>query len=157
MRTSPRTTAPVQALIQRGFRFEVLRYGPANGFVPEPVDLRLLANPRDAIRILRVQLRSSHVLGLTPYDAGRALYMGRPGRLGAGARGAAPGGELRVHPDAPQGAAHGVACAAPHVPDAQPAVLPLARARERARRSLRAPSVSSARAISAALTQTGDR
>ncbi|MEU6942352.1 hypothetical protein ABZ943_37755, partial [Streptomyces rubiginosohelvolus] len=45
MRTSPRTTAPVQALIQRGFRFEVLRYGPANGFVPEPVDLRLLANP----------------------------------------------------------------------------------------------------------------
>ncbi|MFE2291100.1 hypothetical protein [Streptomyces sp. NPDC059452] len=74
MRTSPRTSTPVQAQRQRGFRFEVLRYGPANGFVPEPVDLRLLANPRDAIRILRVQLRSSHVLGLTPHEAGRALY-----------------------------------------------------------------------------------
>lgn len=78
MRISPRTT-PVQALIQRGFRFEVLRYGPANGFVPEPVDLRLLANPRDAIRILRVQLRSSHVLGLTPSEAGRALYWAEQG------------------------------------------------------------------------------
>ncbi|WP_146225658.1 hypothetical protein ACQ9ZG_20200 [Streptomyces araujoniae] len=74
MRTSPRTTAPVRALVQRGFRFEVLRYGPANGFAPEPVDLRLLAEPRDAIRVLRVQLRSSRVLGLTSYEAGRALY-----------------------------------------------------------------------------------
>ncbi|MFD3737586.1 hypothetical protein [Streptomyces sp. NPDC058629] len=63
MRTSSRTT-PVEAQRQRGFRFEVLRYGPATAFVPEPVDLRLLANPRDAIRVLRVQLHASHVLGL---------------------------------------------------------------------------------------------
>ncbi|MFI1188915.1 hypothetical protein [Streptomyces californicus] len=79
MRTSPRALPLVQAQRQRGFRFEVLRYGPANGFVPEPVDLRVLATPRDAIRVLRVQLRSSHVLGLTPHEAGRALHFSEQG------------------------------------------------------------------------------
>ncbi|WP_411079953.1 hypothetical protein [Streptomyces sp. cmx-18-6] len=78
MRTSPRPT-PVQAQRERGFRFEVLRYGPATGFVPEPVDLRVLPNPRDAIRVIRVQLRASHVLGLAPREAGRALYWAEQG------------------------------------------------------------------------------
>ncbi|MFI6861830.1 hypothetical protein ACIBKZ_18345 [Streptomyces sp. NPDC050421] len=73
MRTSPRTT-PVEARVARGFRFEVLRYSPATGFVPEPVDLRILPGPREAIRIIRVQLRASHVLGLTPRETARALY-----------------------------------------------------------------------------------
>lgn len=73
MRTSPRPTS-VEARVQRGFRFEVLRYGPATGFVPEPVDLRVLPGPREAIRVIRVQLRASHVLGLTPREAARALY-----------------------------------------------------------------------------------
>ncbi|WP_228989748.1 hypothetical protein [Streptomyces sp. DH8] len=79
MRTSPGTLPLVRAQRQRGFRFEVLRYGAANGFVPEPIDLRVLATPRDAIRVLRVQLRSSHVLGLAPREAGRALYWAEQG------------------------------------------------------------------------------
>ncbi|WP_144317027.1 hypothetical protein [Streptomyces sp. sk226] len=79
MPTSPRTLPLVQAHRQRGFRFEVLRYGPANGFAPEPVDLRVLPTPRDAIRVLRVQLRSSHVLGLTPHETGRALHFSEQG------------------------------------------------------------------------------
>lgn len=73
MRTSPQVT-PFEARVARGFRFEVLRYGPATGFVPEPVDLRVLVSPREAIRVIRVQLRASHVLGLTPHEAARALY-----------------------------------------------------------------------------------
>ncbi|MCX4770608.1 hypothetical protein [Streptomyces sp. NBC_01285] len=44
MRTSPRTTS-VEARVERGFRFEVLRYSPATGFLPEPVDLRILPGP----------------------------------------------------------------------------------------------------------------
>ncbi|CAM5610129.1 hypothetical protein SCALM49S_08412 [Streptomyces californicus] len=100
MRTSPRTLPLVQAHRQRGFRFEVLRYGPADGFVPEPVDLRVLATPRDAIRVLRVQLRSSHVLGLTPHEAGRALHFSEQGgwvsALGALHRGEACGFTLML-------------------------------------------------------------
>ncbi len=73
MRTSHQA-APVEARVERGFRFEVIRYSPATDFVPEPVDLRVLPGPREAIRAIRVQLRASHVLGLTPREAGRALY-----------------------------------------------------------------------------------
>ncbi|WP_371630237.1 hypothetical protein OG892_23810 [Streptomyces sp. NBC_00341] len=73
MRTSPQA-APAEARVERGFRFEVLRYSPATNFVPEPVDLRVLPGPREAIRVIRVQLRASHVLGLNPREAARALY-----------------------------------------------------------------------------------
>lgn len=73
MRTSPRPTS-VEARVERGFRFEVLRHSPATDFVPEPIDLRVLPGPREAIRIIRVQLRASHVLGLTPRETARALY-----------------------------------------------------------------------------------
>lgn len=73
MRTSPRTTS-VEARLERGFRFEVLRHGSTSGFVPEPVDLRVLPDPREAIRAIRVPLRASHVLGLTPRETARALY-----------------------------------------------------------------------------------
>ncbi|MBT2381425.1 hypothetical protein J7E90_30045 [Streptomyces sp. ISL-111] len=82
MRTSSRTT-PVEAQRQRGFRFEVLRYGPATRLRARPVDLRILANPRDAIRVLRVQLHASHVLGLAAGD-GPGPLLGRAGWLGAG-------------------------------------------------------------------------
>lgn len=64
----------MKALVAHGFRFEVLRYGPATGFVPEPIDLRILPGPRDTIRIIRVQPRTSHVLGLTPRETTRALH-----------------------------------------------------------------------------------
>lgn len=73
MRTSPQATS-VEARVEQGFRFEVLRYGPATGFVPEPVDLRVLPSPRDVIRVIRVQLRASHVLGLAPHETAKALY-----------------------------------------------------------------------------------
>ncbi|MFJ3711212.1 hypothetical protein OG709_21180 [Streptomyces sp. NBC_01267] len=80
MRTTPPPhPTPTQARLEHGYRFEVLRYGPANGFVPEPVDLRILATPREAIRTVRSQLRSSHVLGLAPREATRALYWSEHG------------------------------------------------------------------------------
>ncbi|MGR8009013.1 hypothetical protein [Streptomyces hypolithicus] len=71
--------APADTRLERDFRFEVLRYGPATDFVPEPVDLRILANPREAIRVIRIQLRASHVLGLTPHETSRALYWAEQG------------------------------------------------------------------------------
>ncbi|MGW2840486.1 hypothetical protein ACWCWD_22180 [Streptomyces sp. NPDC001493] len=40
--------------------------------MPEPVDLRVLPEPLDAIRVIRSQLRASHVLGLPPHEADRA-------------------------------------------------------------------------------------
>ncbi|MCX4675059.1 hypothetical protein OG413_06925 [Streptomyces sp. NBC_01433] len=73
MRTPPHTP-PIEARVEHGFRLDVLRYGPATGFVPEPVDLRILACPREAVRVIRVQLRASHVLGLTPRETARALH-----------------------------------------------------------------------------------
>ncbi|MER5987210.1 hypothetical protein [Streptomyces sp. NPDC001787] len=73
MRTSPHTP-PIDARVEYGLRLEVLRYGPETGFAPQPVDLRVLTTPRDAIRVIRVQLRASHVLGLTPHEATRAQY-----------------------------------------------------------------------------------
>ncbi|WP_328330030.1 hypothetical protein [Streptomyces sp. NBC_00455] len=76
MRTSPPTAStrtPAEAHIELGFRLEVLRYGPATGFRPEPVDLRIVPTPREAIRVIRAQLRASHVLGLPPRETARAL------------------------------------------------------------------------------------
>lgn len=70
----PAPLTPLPARVERGFRFETLRYGPATGFRPEPVDLRMLTTPQEAIRAIRVQVRNSHVFGLTPREAARALY-----------------------------------------------------------------------------------
>lgn len=73
MRSSLRTTPqPAEARRHTGLRFEVLRYGPANGFVPEAVDLRILPAPHDAVRIIRSQLRAGHFLGLAPHEAAKA-------------------------------------------------------------------------------------
>ncbi|MFJ3698675.1 hypothetical protein ACIPW9_31925 [Streptomyces sp. NPDC090052] len=75
MRTSPHT-APhtlTEARVEHGFRLEVLRYGPATGFRPEPIDLRIVPTPREAIRVIRTQLRASHVLSLPPRETARAL------------------------------------------------------------------------------------
>ncbi|MFD6422429.1 hypothetical protein [Streptomyces sp. NPDC060198] len=73
MRNSLRTTPePAEARRRSGLRFEVLRYGPANGFVPGPLDLRVLPTPHDAVRVIRSQLRASHVLGLPPHEAVKA-------------------------------------------------------------------------------------
>ncbi|WP_406137353.1 hypothetical protein [Streptomyces sp. NBC_01089] len=75
MRTSrhtPFTPTRVEARVEYGFRLEVLRYGPATGFRPEPVDLRIVATPREAVRTVRAQLRTSRVLGLPPREEVRA-------------------------------------------------------------------------------------
>ncbi|MET9531600.1 MULTISPECIES: hypothetical protein [unclassified Streptomyces] len=71
--TAPATSTPIEARVEQGFRLEVLRYGPANGFRPEPVDLRIVPTPREAVRAIRAQLRASHVLGLPPRETARAL------------------------------------------------------------------------------------
>lgn len=76
MRTS---LTPLQPAVERGYRFEALRYGPATGFVPEPIDLRILATPREAVRAIRVQLRANHLFGLTPRELIRAHHWSEQG------------------------------------------------------------------------------
>ncbi|MEU9458560.1 hypothetical protein [Streptomyces sp. NPDC048312] len=71
MRTSP---TPLRPAVERGYRFEALRYGPATGFVPEPVVLRIMATPQEAVRAIRVQLRANHLFGLTPRELIRAHH-----------------------------------------------------------------------------------
>ncbi|MFE4332224.1 hypothetical protein ACFRQM_23215 [Streptomyces sp. NPDC056831] len=61
-----------EPVVGHGYRFEVLRYGPATGFVPEPIDLRILATPQEAVRAIRVRLRANHLFGLTPREPIRA-------------------------------------------------------------------------------------
>ncbi|WP_405685420.1 hypothetical protein [Streptomyces sp. NBC_00057] len=51
-----------------------MRYGPATCFVPEPIDLRIMATPQEAIRAIRVQLRANRLFGLTPHELARALH-----------------------------------------------------------------------------------
>ncbi|GGT15111.1 hypothetical protein GCM10010207_12600 [Streptomyces atratus] len=65
---------PLRPAVERGYRFEALRYGPATGFVPEPIDLRILAAPQEAVRAIRIQLRANHLFGLTPRELIRALH-----------------------------------------------------------------------------------
>ncbi|MCT2542720.1 hypothetical protein [Streptomyces atratus] len=71
MRTS---LTPLQPVVERGYRFEALRYGPATDFVPEPVDLRIMATPQEAVRAIRVRLRANHLFGLTPRELIRAHH-----------------------------------------------------------------------------------
>ncbi|WP_406496481.1 hypothetical protein OG936_20400 [Streptomyces sp. NBC_00846] len=47
------TPTPLQPVLEHGYRFEALRYGPATRFVPEPIDLRIMATPQEAIRAIR--------------------------------------------------------------------------------------------------------
>ncbi|MEU6920892.1 hypothetical protein [Streptomyces sp. NPDC046631] len=65
---------PLPPVVERGYRFEALRYGPATGFVPEPIDLRIMATPQEAVRAIRVQLRTNHLFGLTPRELIRAHH-----------------------------------------------------------------------------------
>ncbi|MFF8613943.1 hypothetical protein [Streptomyces sp. NPDC015350] len=65
---------PLRPAVEHGYRFEALRYGPATGFVPEPIDLRVLATPQEAVRAIRVQLRTNHLFGLTPRELIRAHH-----------------------------------------------------------------------------------
>ncbi|MFF9568369.1 hypothetical protein [Streptomyces sp. NPDC014685] len=69
-----RPSLPCSRSSNTGYRFEALRYGPATGFVPEPIDLRVLATPQEAVRALRVQLRTNHLFGLTPRELIRAHH-----------------------------------------------------------------------------------
>ncbi|MER5363078.1 hypothetical protein [Streptomyces sp. NPDC002785] len=71
MRTIP---TPLQPVLDHGYRFEALRFGPATGFTPEPIDLRIMATPQEAIRAIRVQLRANHLFGLTPRELVRAHH-----------------------------------------------------------------------------------
>ncbi|MFF7360621.1 hypothetical protein [Streptomyces sp. NPDC008125] len=78
----------------------MLRYGPASGFLPEPVDLRVLPEPLDAIRVIRSQLRASQGLGLPPHEADKARRWADSGgwipALGALYRGEPCGFVLRL-------------------------------------------------------------
>ncbi|MCT9090572.1 hypothetical protein N4G70_17165 [Streptomyces sp. ASQP_92] len=71
--TLPARLALTEAHVDHGFWFTVLRYRSTNDVRPEPVELRMMDNAHAAIRYLRIEVRNSHVLGMTPREVERAV------------------------------------------------------------------------------------
>ncbi|MFI5686802.1 hypothetical protein [Streptomyces sp. NPDC051636] len=65
---------PIEASIEHGFLLEVLRYASTITPVPEPVVApRILPCARDAVRAIRIQVRTAHAAGMTPRETMRAI------------------------------------------------------------------------------------
>ncbi|MEU8758558.1 hypothetical protein [Streptomyces sp. NPDC048659] len=75
-------TLPVQAeaSVGQGFLFEVLRYGSQNARRAAPVKApRVLETAHEAIRALRVEVRTAHVFGMNPHEIERAVEWAESG------------------------------------------------------------------------------
>ncbi|WP_435611764.1 hypothetical protein [Streptomyces sp. bgisy159] len=73
-----------EALVEHGFLFEVLRYDSPYACRASPLDQpRVFPTPRAAIRALRVQVRTAHMLGMTPREVERAVEWAESGWLHA--------------------------------------------------------------------------
>lgn len=76
----PTLAQPAEASVAHGFLFEVLRYGSQTAHRAAPVEIpRVLPTSRDAIRLLRVQVRTAHVFGMNPHKIERAVEWAESG------------------------------------------------------------------------------
>ncbi|MFF0744229.1 hypothetical protein ACFYVL_27905 [Streptomyces sp. NPDC004111] len=55
-----------------GYWFEMLMQGSTPGSLPEARALEMLPFAKDAIRTIRIQIRTFHMLGMNPREIGRA-------------------------------------------------------------------------------------
>ncbi len=81
-----RLSAPLtaEAQIEQGFLLEVLRYPSTTAKRAEPAAApRVLPTAREAVRTIRVQIRTAHVFGMTPHEIERALAWAERGWMQA--------------------------------------------------------------------------
>lgn len=69
--------------VDHGFWFEVLRYRRPGGKAPEPIELRIISSAYAAIRAIRIQVRTTHALGMTPRETARAVAWAESGWIQA--------------------------------------------------------------------------
>ncbi|MCJ1681505.1 hypothetical protein MTF65_29950 [Streptomyces sp. APSN-46.1] len=61
------------AAIRSGYWFEALCYADAYAQPPELLDRVMLDTPEEAVRLIRVQIRTTHPFALSPTEVDRAL------------------------------------------------------------------------------------
>jgi hypothetical protein len=66
-----------------GYWYEVLRHDPSPTHSPEPLALEMLGNAHATIRAIRIQVRTFHVLGMTPREISRAVEWAESGWIQA--------------------------------------------------------------------------
>ncbi|WP_159043034.1 MULTISPECIES: hypothetical protein [unclassified Streptomyces] len=70
----------VATSVEQGFLFEALLYESQNALRAAPWRTpRVLGSAREAVRALRVQVRTAHVLGMTPREVERAVEWAESG------------------------------------------------------------------------------
>ncbi|MEU3772300.1 hypothetical protein AB0F11_03605 [Streptomyces sp. NPDC032472] len=81
--TSP-TRRDCKAAIRTGYWFEAVCFKDAYTTAPELLDRVMLATPEEAVRLVRIQIRTTHPFALSPAEVERALaWAGGEGRVHA--------------------------------------------------------------------------
>ncbi|MEW2414318.1 hypothetical protein AB0953_11430 [Streptomyces sp. NPDC046866] len=79
-----RRQRPWTARIDTGYWFEAVCFKDAYTTAPELLDRVMLASPEEAVRLIRIQIRTTHPFALSPAEVERALaWAGGEGRVNA--------------------------------------------------------------------------